>query len=80
MGEAPILPAPLRPLQRLLVRAAIEITPEPVRSLPQLRGHGLRLGEATLVRALARGAGLLPLGDTPPAQATRRLATARPHH
>ena len=80
MGEAPILPARLRPLQRLLVRAAIEITPEPVRSLPQLRGHGLRLGEATLVRALARGAGLLPLGDTPPAQATRRLATARPHH
>ena len=79
MGEAPILPAPLRPLQRLLVRAAIEITPEPVRSLPQLRGHGLRLGEATLVRALARGAGLLPLGDTPPAQAARRLATARPH-
>lgn len=80
MGEAPILPAPLRPLQRLLVRAAIEITPEPVRSLPQLRGNGLRPGEATLVRALARGAGLLPLGDTPPAQATRRLATARPHH
>jgi uncharacterized protein (DUF2236 family) len=80
MGEAPILPAPLRPLQRLLVRAAIEIAPEPVRSLPQLRGHGLRLDEATLVQALARGAGLLPLGDTPPAQATRRLATARPHH
>jgi len=80
MGEAPILPAPLRPLQRLLVRAAIEITPEPVRLLPQLRGHCLRPGEATLVRALARGAGLLPLGDTPPAQATRRLATARPHH
>lgn len=80
MGEAPILPAPLRPLQRLLVRAAIEITPEPVRSLPQLRGNGLRPGEGALVRALARGAGLLPLGDTPPAQATRRLATARPHH
>ena len=76
MGEAPILPAPMRPLQRLLVRAAIEITPEPVRSLPQLRGRGLRLGEATLVRALARGAGLLPLGETPPAQAARRLAAA----
>ncbi|MEM8512537.1 uncharacterized protein (DUF2236 family) [Massilia sp. MP_M2] len=80
MGEASILPAPLRPLQHLLVRAAIEITPQPVRSLPQLRGNGLRPGEATLVRALARGAGLLPLGDTPPAQAARRLATARPHH
>ena len=73
MAGAPILPAPMRPLQRLLVRAAVEITPEPVRSLPQLRGRGLRFGEATLVRALARGAALLPLGDTPPAQAARRL-------
>jgi len=73
MAEAPILPASLRPLQRLLVRAAVQITPEPVRSLPQLRGRGLGFGEATLVRALARGAALLPLGDTPPAQAARRL-------
>lgn len=73
MAGAPILPAPMRPLQRLLVRAAVQITPEPVRSLPQLRGRGLRFGEATLVSALARGAALLPLGDTPPAQAARRL-------
>lgn len=74
MGQAPILPARLRPLQRLLVRAAVEITPEPVRSLPQLRGRGLRFGEAALVRLLARAAVLLPLGDTPQAQAARRLA------
>ena len=74
MGQAPILPAPLRPLQRLLVRAAVEITPEPVRSLPQLRGRGLRLGEAALVRALARGSARVPLGDTPQTQAARRLA------
>lgn len=74
MGQAPIVPKPLRPLQRLLVRAAVEITPEPVRSLPQLRGRGLRFGEAALVRALARGAALAPLGDTPQAQAARRVA------
>ena len=73
MGDAPILPAPMRPLQRLLVRAAVEITPEPVRSQPQLRGAGLRIGEAALVKALARLAGILPLPDTPPAQAARRL-------
>lgn len=75
MEEAPILPAPFRWLQRLLVRAAVEITPAPVRSLLQLRGRGLRFGEALLVRAMGRAAALLPLGDTPSAQATRRLAT-----
>jgi uncharacterized protein (DUF2236 family) len=73
MAGAAILPAPLRWLQRLLVRAAVEISPEPVRSLPQLRGQGLRFGEPALVRALARTAALLPLGDTPPLQAARRL-------
>ncbi|MFC0252399.1 oxygenase MpaB family protein [Massilia consociata] len=74
MGAAPLLPAPLRSLQRLLVRAAVQISPEPVRSLPQLHGRGLRPGEAALVRALARASALLPLGDTPPVQAARRLA------
>ena len=77
MAEAPIVPAPLRPLQRLLVRAAVDLIPEPVRSLPQLHGRGLRFGEAGLVRALARSSALLPLGDTPPVQAARRLAKSR---
>jgi uncharacterized protein (DUF2236 family) len=77
MAEAAILPAPLRGLQRLLVRAAVEISPEPVRSLPQLRGQGLRFGELALVRALARTSALLPLGDTPPVQAARRVAARR---
>ncbi|MEX5745454.1 oxygenase MpaB family protein [Massilia sp. X63] len=76
VAEAPLAPAPLRPLQRLLVRAAVEIVPEPVRSLPQLRGRGLRPGEAALVRALARAVRLLPLGDTPSLQAARRLSAS----
>jgi uncharacterized protein (DUF2236 family) len=76
MGDAPILPAPLRWLQRLLVRAAVEMTPEPVRSLPQLSGRGLRFGEARLVRMLGRAAAIVPLRDTPPAQAARRLKSA----
>ena len=76
MAEAPLVPSPLRPLQRLLVRAAVEIVPEPVRSLPQLRGRGLRLGEAALARALARVAARLPLGETPQVQAARRVAGA----
>jgi uncharacterized protein (DUF2236 family) len=73
MGDAPILPAPLRWLQRLLVRAAVDMTPEPVRSLPQLSGYHLRFGEATLLRALGRAAAIVPLRDTPPGQAARRL-------
>jgi uncharacterized protein (DUF2236 family) len=75
MAEAPLVPTPLRPVQRLLVRAAVDIVPEPVRSLPQLRGRGLRRGERLLVRALGRAAGWLPLGDLPPAQAARRLGS-----
>jgi uncharacterized protein (DUF2236 family) len=78
MADAPILPAPARWVQRLLVRAAVEIAPEALRSLPQLRGRGLRLGEAALVRALARGSTLLPLGDVPPVQAARRMAAPAP--
>jgi uncharacterized protein (DUF2236 family) len=73
MSEAAILPAPLRPLQRLLVRAAVEIVPQPVRSLPPLSGYSLRFGEAMLVRALAQVAARLPLGDTPARQAARRV-------
>jgi uncharacterized protein (DUF2236 family) len=78
MNEAAILPAPARWLQRLLVRAAVEIVPAPVRSLPQLRGHSLRPGEAALVRAVARASALFPLGDVPPVQAARRMAAPAP--
>ena len=73
MARSPLLPAPLRPLQRLLLRAAVEIVPAPVRAFPQLCAHRLRPGEAALVTALARAGALLPLGDTPPRQAARRL-------
>lgn len=73
MEGAVILPTAARPLQRLFVRAAVEITPEPVRSLPQLQGRGLRRGEAALVKALARLAERVPLPGTPPALAARRM-------
>jgi uncharacterized protein (DUF2236 family) len=79
MDEAPILPAPVRGLQRLLVRAAVDIVPAPVRSLPQLRGRGLRPGEVLLVRALARASAFFPLGDVPPVQAARRMASGAPN-
>ncbi len=73
MATADIVPAPLRALQRLLVRAAVSMTPEPVRSLPAIAGRGLRFGEDHLVRAIAHAARFMPLGNLPPAQAMRRM-------
>ena len=72
--SAPILPAWLRPIQRLLVRAAVEMTPPPVRSFPSLRRLGLRRGEATIVRAMGRSATIIPIPNLPPAQAAQRFA------
>ena len=74
MSDAEILPRPLRPLQRLLVRAAVTITPEPVHSMPQLHGKGLRPGEGALVRSLGAAARLLPIGQTPQGRSARRVA------
>lgn len=76
MNGAPIMPGSLRWLQRLLIRAAVDMTPEPVRSLPQLHGKGLRLGESLLVKAVARIAALIPRGGSPASQAARRVSGA----
>lgn len=73
MAGAAILPKPLHGLQRLFVRAAVEMTPEPVRSLPQLRARGLRIGEERLVRLLGAASAKIPLGALPPAQAAGRV-------
>jgi uncharacterized protein (DUF2236 family) len=73
MNRAPILPSPLRPLQRLLVRAAIEVTPEPVRTILGLDHRGLRLGEAAILSALARAADRVFLESAPAVQACIRL-------
>jgi uncharacterized protein (DUF2236 family) len=74
MGEAPILPLPLRPLQHLLLRAAVEITPPAVRTVLGLdRGHGLRAWEAAPARFAGAMADRLVLTSSPPAQACLRL-------
>lgn len=73
MVHADILPHPLRWLQKLLVQAAVSITPEPVRSLPQLQAYGLRPWEHALVRTLTRLANLFTFPQLPPAQARKRM-------
>jgi uncharacterized protein (DUF2236 family) len=73
MTQAPLMPVWLRPLQRLLLCAAVDITPEPVRSLPQLEGYRLGRTGRVLVRGLARMAGALPIPQWPATLAAQRM-------
>jgi uncharacterized protein (DUF2236 family) len=75
MASAPILPAPLRPVQRLLVRAAVEITPPWVRERLGLAGSSQGLGVVgkRFVRWAGWAADRLVLPESPAAQACRRL-------
>ena len=74
MRTAPIFPAPLRALQRLLIRAAVEMTPTWVRERLDLSaGYGLRTIEKPVVRWAGRLADRVVLGESPAVQACRRL-------
>lgn len=69
---APLLP--VKALQRLLVRAAVSITPDWARDTLGLgRAYGLRRGEHTLVRALGAASERFVIDVAPPAQACKRL-------
>ena len=76
MRGAPLLPPALRPLQRLLVRAAVEILPDWARRRLRLRQDRLRAWERPFVRSLAGAADRFPLRDAPPEQSRRRLGLA----
>lgn len=74
MRRAPAFPKIARPVQRLLIRAAIDITPPEVAAIVGIGGrHGLTPLQRRLVGALARAADRLPLRSAPPAQACIRL-------
>jgi len=69
---APLLP--VRALQRLMVRAAVSMTPDWARETLGLGAElGLRRGEHTLLRAMGAAAERFVLEDAPPAQACLRL-------
>jgi uncharacterized protein (DUF2236 family) len=76
MRNAPIFPLPLRPLQRLLVRAAIQILPSFARDLLRDEG-GLGLAERALVNRIAAAADRLRLDGSPAAEASLRLGLPR---
>ena len=74
MRTAPILPRLLQPVQPLLVRAAVSLTPSWVRDLLALGDdYGLRAWEETLVRQGSALADRVMLESSPPVQACLRL-------
>jgi len=74
MGEAPIAPRALRSLQRMLVRAAVELVPGSIRErLGLSKAYGLRAGEGWLVARAARLADRVILAEGPAAQSCVRL-------
>lgn len=80
MRRAPILPAPLRPAQGVMVRAAVEILPGWTRALLGLgAGWGLRPWEARLLRSAGAAADRLRLDGSPAVQACLRLGLPAGH-
>jgi uncharacterized protein (DUF2236 family) len=73
MRSAPILPLPLRPVQPLLVRAAIDLTPHWLQAMVGLGGHGLNAWEAAVLRQIGAFADRLVLETNPAVQACRRM-------
>lgn len=73
MARAPLGPAPTRPVQRLLIAAAVDLVPDDLKARLQLRDRGLKPWQRPLVRAAARAAGRVRLDSHPAVQASRRL-------
>lgn len=74
MNSAPVFPAALRPVQRLLVRAGVEMTPSWIRERLGLTGQfGLSSWEKPLVRQAGSLADKVMLRSSPAVQSCLRL-------
>jgi len=73
MAQVKAFPPGLRWFQRMLLRAAVDLLPEPLIARLGLEDRRLRRGELALVRLAGMAADRLPLTDAPPAQASQRL-------
>lgn len=74
MRNAPLGPAAGRPLQRLAIRGAVEITPTWAREILGLdKRFGLPPGGAMVLRLLGAASDMIAVKDAPPAQASVRL-------
>lgn len=74
LREAPVLPRPLLWMQRMLIRAAVDILPAWARERLALdAGYGLGFMEKSMVRSMAAVADRLVLPGSAPARACTRL-------
>lgn len=74
MRTTPIFPAAMRPIQRLLIRAAVEMMPAWVRERLGLTArYGLRAIEKPFLRWVGALSDKIMLGESPAVQACRRL-------
>ena len=73
MRSAPVLPPLLRPAQRLLVRATVNLIPRSARTILGLKGDGLYPWEAEVVRQAGALADRIVLNSNPAVQACRRM-------
>jgi uncharacterized protein (DUF2236 family) len=74
MRSATLLPLPLRSVQHLLIRAAVDLTPRWLQTILGLNGHGLHAWEAEVVRQAGAFADRAILASNPAVQACRRMA------
>ena len=73
MRSAPILPLPLRPVQPLLIRAAVDLIPHWLQKTLGLTDHGLNAWEAGVVRQIGALADRIVLETNPAVQACQRM-------
>jgi uncharacterized protein (DUF2236 family) len=74
MGNTPTFPTPLRWMQPMLVRAAIDLVPESLRaSLGLTALPGLTRIEKRLVKLAGAALDRIVLPESPPSQSCRRL-------
>jgi len=73
MSAAPLLPWAFRPLQRLLLRAAVDLVPDDLRRELDLMNRGLNGPQRHVVKALAKMADRIHLRDAPASLASVRL-------
>lgn len=81
VSEMPAVPWAFKPLQKLLVKAAVQIVPAPMRERLQLDGPPWTLSPAQrrIVDILARGADRLLLRSSAPVQSCLRLGLPEDH-